>query len=115
MALNIDTLRKAAEGAMYVSPVRLGLTADGELCEDTDVKCVKLLVGAGGSIPAVEAAKYGLIADASAVTVLSEAAATLASEEPAAEDERPDDSEPGEQLGGDLPAIEEEPKKKGRK
>lgn len=66
MALDINTLRKAAEGAMYVSPVRLGLTADGELCEDTDERCVTLLVGAGGSIPASEAAKYGLIADASA-------------------------------------------------
>jgi hypothetical protein len=63
MALNIEELRKPRDGAMYVSPERLCLTADGELCSEDDPKAVKLLVGKGGEISTAEATKYGLIAD----------------------------------------------------
>lgn len=106
MALDITTLRQAAHGAMYVSPERLYVTAAGEVCGADDERLEgggRLLVGKGGSIPAREAAKYGLIADASEAAVLAEAAATVAG---AAETEiagtiedRPDDSDPGEAIG----------------
>lgn len=62
MALKIEELRKAQDGAMYTSPKRLCATADGELCECDDPEAVKLVVGEGCEIPNAEAAKYGLIA-----------------------------------------------------
>ena len=80
MALDISTLRKAAEGAMYVSDERLYVSADGRVVGGDDPAAVRLLVGKGGSIPATDAATYGLIADASEAAVLSEAAATVAAE-----------------------------------
>lgn len=85
MGLNIETLRKAAEGAMYVSDQRLCVSAEGELVAEDDARAVRLLVGAGGSIPAREAAAYGLIADASAAAVLGEAAAAVGGEAAPAE------------------------------
>lgn len=96
---------------MYVSPIRLGLTAEDELCEDTDVRCVRVLVGAGGSIPAYEAAKYGLI-DAGPAAVL--AAASTAIAEADAEQGSADAPAEAEQTetAGDAPAdadTDEEP------
>ena len=64
MAFKIEELRRLPHGAMYVSPERICVTADGELCEETDSNAVRLLVAEGGQIPAAEAAKYGLIAGA---------------------------------------------------
>jgi len=46
---------------MYTSPARICVSADGELCDETDPRAVRLLVAEGGQIPASEAAKYGLI------------------------------------------------------
>ena len=66
MALKIENLIRKPEGAMYVAPERLCVTADDELCDENDVRAVRLLVGKGGSIPATEAARYGLIATAEA-------------------------------------------------
>jgi hypothetical protein len=86
MGLQIEALRKAAEGAMYVSDERLCVSAAGELVAEDDPKAVRLLVGKGGSIPAREAAQYGLIADASAPAVLREAAEATAAEPPAADE-----------------------------
>lgn len=62
MGLDIKTLRKDPEGAMYVSDERLCVTADDTLCTEDDPAAVRLLVSKGGSIPAVEASRYGLIA-----------------------------------------------------
>lgn len=62
MALNIEELRKPADGAMYVSPQRLCVTAEDRLCECDDPEAIKLLVGEGCEITNAEAAKYGLIA-----------------------------------------------------
>lgn len=66
MALEIDDLRKQKRGAMYVSPARLYVSADDELCDGADpaVVPVTLLVGEGCEIPNAVAAKYGLIAGA---------------------------------------------------
>jgi hypothetical protein len=41
----------------------LCLTADGEVVSQDDPRAVRLLVGVGGTIPASEAARYGLIAE----------------------------------------------------
>ena len=64
MALTIEDLRKKKDGARYVSPQRLYVTAEDELCAAGDPAAVKLLVGEGGVIPNALAAKYGLIAGA---------------------------------------------------
>lgn len=65
MALSISDLRKQAQGAEYVSDVRICLTADGRLTTEDDPAAVRLLVAAGSSIPVAEARKYGLIAEPS--------------------------------------------------
>jgi len=79
MALEIKTLRMQAQGAMYVSPARICVTADGELCDENDTRAVRLLVGKGCAIPASEAAQYGLIVDAAeAVDALPAAPAASA-------------------------------------
>lgn len=94
MALNIEELRKPTDGAMYVSPQRLCVTADDHLCECDDPAAVRLLVGEGCEIPNAEAAKYGLIA----------------SEEPEEQEEGPaaltvaELRELAEERGVDLPA-----------
>lgn len=62
MGFTIEDLRREPAGAMYVSPARICVTADGELCEETDPRAVRLLVAKGCEIPAAEAAQYGLIA-----------------------------------------------------
>lgn len=59
--LKINELRREPEGAMYVAPARLCVTADGEVCSQDDPRAVRLLVAEGCSIPASEAAQYGLI------------------------------------------------------
>jgi len=64
VTLEINELRQKATGGMYVSPERICVTADGVICDEQDPRAVRLLVGKGGSIPATEAARYGLIADA---------------------------------------------------
>lgn len=82
MGFEIQELRRAPVGAMYVSPARICVTADGELCDEDDVRAVRLLVAAGGEIPAAEAAQYGLIAEPEAepaVDAQAETAATPAS------------------------------------
>jgi hypothetical protein len=63
MAIEVETLRKRADGAMYRSDIRLYRTAGGRVCEEGDPEAAFLLVGAGGSIPAAEAARYGLIGE----------------------------------------------------
>lgn len=63
MALRIEELRQRRAGPAYRSPVRLAVTADGELVEDTDPRAAFLLVGAGGEIPWDLAARYGLVVD----------------------------------------------------
>jgi hypothetical protein len=82
MALNIEELRKPRDGAMYVSPERLCLTADGELCSEDDPKAVKLLVGKGGEISTADATKYGLIADSEPQAAATPVEAPEATEEP---------------------------------
>ena len=62
MPYDINTLRKQAEGAQYVSDHRLCLTADGQITDERDPAAVSLLVGAGCSIPVALAEQYGLIA-----------------------------------------------------
>lgn len=61
MAFEIIDLKRQPEGAMYVAPARLCVTADGEVCSQDDPRAVRLLVAEGCSIPAREAAQYGLI------------------------------------------------------
>lgn len=62
MALDITSLQKIADGAMYVSPARLCLSEGDELVSCDAPEAVRLLVGEGGSIPTEVAEKYGLIA-----------------------------------------------------
>ena len=80
MALNIDSLRREAAGAMWVSPARVCLTAEGGLVDCEDTRAVKLLVGEGGSLPVTEAERYGLVARPATETVA--AAVSIAIEEP---------------------------------
>jgi len=61
MALNINSLRRDAEGAMYVSPARICVTEDGTLVSQDDPAAVRLLVGEGGSLPVTVAELYGLV------------------------------------------------------
>ena len=49
------------EGAFWISPARLCLTADGRVTHQDDVEAVKLLVGKGGRLPIEEARKLGLV------------------------------------------------------
>jgi len=60
--MNIDLIRSPAQGANWVSPARVCLTADGALVSCEDSRAVKLLVGEGGSLPVAEAERYGLVA-----------------------------------------------------
>lgn len=64
MALELERLRKAPEGGEYVSDVRICITDDGEIVACDDPRAARLLVGEGSTIPAPEAAKYGLIVEA---------------------------------------------------
>ena len=61
MVLNVELLRREAQGAMWVSPARVCLTANGGLVDCEHVTAVKLLVGEGGSLPVAEAERYGLV------------------------------------------------------
>lgn len=61
MGLKIEELRKPVDGAMYRSPQRLYVTAEGRLCNGDDPEAANLLVGEGGEISNAEAAKYGLL------------------------------------------------------
>lgn len=62
MALNVELLRREAKGAIWVSPARVCLTADGALVSCEDASAVKLLVGVGGALPVAKAELYGLVA-----------------------------------------------------
>ncbi len=62
MALKIEDLRRAPQGAQWVSPERICVSADDEVVACDDTRAVRLLVGAGGSIPVSEAEQYGLVA-----------------------------------------------------
>jgi len=64
MGFTIKELQRAPSGAMYVSPERIYVTADGEVVDGANPRAVRLLVAKGCEIPAAEAAKYGLIAGA---------------------------------------------------
>ena len=65
MALVIDEIRQRVDGPgeAYVSPVRLCLTADERVVEDTDPDAVILLVPKGGTLPKAVAEKYGLVGE----------------------------------------------------
>lgn len=67
MGFEISELRRQPEGAMYVAPERLCVTADGTITSEDDPLAVRLLVAKGAAIPAREAAEYGLIAEEDAV------------------------------------------------
>lgn len=62
MGFAID-LQREPEGAFYVAPERLCVTADGEVTDQDDPLAVRLLVGKGGQLPIAEARRYGLIAE----------------------------------------------------
>lgn len=64
MGLEIRDLKRPATGAMYVSPARICVTADGALVDEDDQRAVRLLVAAGGELPVEEARRYGLVEDA---------------------------------------------------
>ncbi len=96
MAFEINDLRRAATGAMYVSPARLCVTADDEICAEDDPRAVRLLVGKGCELTAPEAARYGLITEAP---------------EPASGDAPPEAS--GD--GAEIAATVEEPLPEGEK
>lgn len=68
MGFTIEELRRPPSGAMYVSPARICVTADDEICDENDTRAVRLLVAEGGEIPATEAAKYGMIVGSEAAT-----------------------------------------------
>jgi len=96
MAFKIEELRKLPDGAMYVSPERICVSADGELCDETDPHAVRLLVAKGGEIPAAEAAKYGLIARTEQPTPQPEEAPAVSAapaEETASAEETGEESE----------------------
>ncbi len=107
MALNIDDLRKQRRGAMYISPARLYVTADDELCGAGDPAAVKLLVGEGCEIPNAEAAKYGLIADGKADAAADGLASLTVSELRALADDKGVDV-PGRGTKAELVALLEE-------
>ena len=100
MGWKITELRREPDGAMYTSPARICVTADGELCEETDSNAVRLLVAEGGQIPAAEAAKYGLIAGAEQPMPQPEEA-PAASEAPA--EETAGANETGEEVSEEKP------------
>lgn len=116
MALTIEELRKAADGAMYTAPARICVTADDELCEETDPRAARLLVGKGCQIPARVAAHYGLIEMGDVHEALEEAGqalderlgAPVAEEPPAAAEDDGEGAEGGQASedgaeGGDEP------------
>lgn len=62
MALRIDTLKDARSSRdVFVSARRLLVTADDEVVEADDPRGIRLLVGAGSSIPMRVAEAYGLV------------------------------------------------------
>jgi hypothetical protein len=61
MAFKIEDIKRPAAGSFWTSPSRICLTAEGELCEETDPRARRLLVAAGSQIPAAEAERLGLI------------------------------------------------------
>ena len=62
MIYEAESLRKRLVGGNYISDLRLCLTADGRLCDETDPAAVSLLVAAGGTIPGPQARELGLAA-----------------------------------------------------
>lgn len=63
MALDINLLRKPADGGEYRSDIRLCVTADDEITTEDDPRAVRLLVGVNGTIPLKLAEHYGLIGE----------------------------------------------------
>jgi len=119
MAFTIEELRRPPSGAMYVSPERICVSADGELCDEADPRAVRLLVAKGCEIPAAEAAKYGLIADASASNNdtpgrepgAPEAADASAGEASAAEGGEGDDGQRDEEKPKPTPRLRPTPRR----
>lgn len=104
MALEIRDLVRPAAGAMYVSPARICVTAEGELVDEDDPRAVTLLVAKGGEIPIDEARQYGLVDDeALAVDPASEIPGTL---------EDTDAGDDGDTDAGTVDDAAEEPKPK---
>lgn len=101
MALDIATLRRERDGAFYVSPARICLTAGDELTGEDDPLAVRLLVGAGGSIPAAVAEHYGLIGAPSTEPV---EASSKAVRPPADKKRRPPEDKGRSQRGDGEPA-----------
>ena len=63
MAIEIDQLQKEPDGGFYISPARLCVTANDEVCACDDPAAVKLLVGEGGALQNEDARRYGLLVD----------------------------------------------------
>lgn len=63
MAFDIQSARRPADGGFYVSPVRISLTVDDELCDPESEEAAFLLVGKGGSLPTEVAERYGLVGE----------------------------------------------------
>lgn len=63
MAIEINRLRKSPENGEYVSDMRICITEDGEIVACDDPRAARLLVGEGSTIPAPDAARYGLIVE----------------------------------------------------
>lgn len=105
MALEINELRRRANGARYTSPSRICLTADEppRLVDETDPDAVKLLVGEGCQIPIDEARKYGLVIDG------SEPAGSDSSDAAAAPDASDAAEAPHKPAGGEPTTVSEFP------
>lgn len=72
MGFEID-LQREPEGAFYVAPERLCVTADGRVTDQDDPAAIRLLVSKGGQIPIEEARRYGLIAEKGTATPANKA------------------------------------------
>lgn len=100
MALKIDELRgQGSTRSQFVSRKRLYLTAADEVVEAGDPEARRLLVAAGGSIPATVAEAYGLVTvtpEAVVATTESAARTTTDPEGDARSDRPPEPPQPGE-------------------
>jgi hypothetical protein len=94
MALKIEGLRdQRSTRSLFVSKRRLYVSADDEVVEANDPRAIRLLVGAGASIPNAVAEAYGLVSvTPEQVAGTSDAAArTTTDAEADARSERPAD------------------------
>ena len=67
MGFQID-LQREPEGAFYVAPERLCVTADGRVTDQDDPAAVRLLVAKGGRLPIDEARQFGRVAEKAKAT-----------------------------------------------